>query len=368
MNENEKRKRAKVSIEHSAQIRVLYQCASVRGKKLYEMFPQYSKSSICVHMKKPIGGEPVFDKRKLNQGRPQKLSEKENRRVGRTVPRLRASDGSFSSPRIQVVSGTEHVDNRTVRRSLNRQGFRFRTTRKKGVLKASDLPKRLRFCRKVRRLKLGKDFWRKGVSFYLDGKGFAFKTNPLDQAKSPRAKEWIKDGEGLSLGCTAKGSKEGVRNANFMVSIAYNRGVVMCEQYFGTITGAKFASIVRTKFPESFAKCEKPCSRRLLMDNCTRQNSKVARAAMLEVGAMRFRIPARSPDLNPIENFFHVAGKELRRRALQLRITKESFEEFSLRCVSTMQSFSVQQINNIIDSMDKRIGLVIKSKGQRIKY
>ena len=35
---DEKKKKSKVTVEHSAEIRVLYQHAGVRGKKLYEMF------------------------------------------------------------------------------------------------------------------------------------------------------------------------------------------------------------------------------------------------------------------------------------------------------------------------------------------
>ena len=367
MNDNNNKKK-KVSIQHSAEIRVLYQHAGIRGQKLYAMFPQYSKSSICVHMKKEIGAEPVFDRRTNNKGRPRKLDEKDDRRVSRSVKRLRVSDGNFASPRIQVVSGTEHVHNRTMRRSLNRQGYGHRTTRKKGVLLASDLPKRMRWCRKVKRLGLGIEFWRKGVSFYLDGVGFPYKSNPHDQAKAPSAKAWMKSDERLSQGCTAKGRKEGVRNANFMVAVAYDSGTVICKQYFGSITGEKFKAVVESEFRQAFAKCKKPCARRILMDNCTRQNAKVVVPALAAAKTVRFRIPARSPDLNPIENVFHLMNKALKKEAIENKITKESFEDFSQRCVKMTENFPVEIINKTIDSMHKRVNLMLKSKGQRIKY
>ena len=368
MNDAQPKRKSKVSIQHSAEIRVLYQHAGVRGKRLYDMFPQYSKSSICVHMKKEIGAEPVFDRRTENRGRPRKLNEKDDRRIGRAVKRLRVSDGDFASPRIQVFSGAEHVSNRTVRRSLNRSGYGHRTTRKKGVLLASDLPKRMRWCRKVRRLGLGREFWRKGISFYLDGVGFPYKSNPLDQARAPSAKAWMKEDERLAQGCTAKGSKEGVRNANFMIAIAYDTGTVLCKQYFGTITGQKFKTIVESEFKNAYAKCKKPCARRILMDNCTRQNAKVVVPALVAAKTVRFRIPARSPDLNPIENVFHLMKKALREEAIKLKITKESFEEYSKRVVRMTENFPVEIINNTIDSMAKRCHLVLKSRGQRIKY
>ena len=53
-----------------------------------------------------------------------------------------------------------------------------------------------------------------------------------------------KKSEGLSNGYAAKEKKEGSINSNFIVGILFSIGVVMCEQYFGTITGTKFADIV----------------------------------------------------------------------------------------------------------------------------
>ena len=83
---------------------------------------------------------------------------------------------------------------------------------------------------------------------------------------------------------------------------------------------------------------------------------------------MRFRIPARSPDLNPIENVFHLMNKALKKEAIENKITKESFEDFSQRCVKMTENFPVEIINKTIDSMHKRVNLMLKSKGQRIKY
>lgn len=69
---------------------------------------------------------------------------------------------------------------------------------------------------------------------YIDGVGFEFKTKPLDQARAPSAREWRLKSEGLKV--TMKGKKEGSRNANFMVGISYEKGVIAVQQYFGTIT------------------------------------------------------------------------------------------------------------------------------------
>ena len=79
-------------------------------------------------------------------------------------------------------------------------------------------------------------------------------------------------------------------------------------------------------------------------------------------------IPARSPDLNPIENIFHTVRKALKENAIAGRIEKESYEQFCRRVAVTITSLSGDYIRKTIDSMPKRIGAVIKQKGARTKY
>lgn len=107
--------------------------------------------------------------------------------------------------------------------------YRYLQTRRKGLMSAADLRKRYLYARKVRRLRLGQEFWRRGVSLYLDSVGFAHKTNPSDQARTPGARVWRRRNEGLTPGCTTKGAKEGVRQIRFLVGISYHRGVVLCK-------------------------------------------------------------------------------------------------------------------------------------------
>ena len=104
---------AKISIEHSCQIRALYQISNDRGKNLLQMFLQYSKAQIYVYAKKPINGEPVFDHCKLNKGHPCKFSAHDEHSRKQTIPKLRKDVGSFTSRHFQLESGTSQVSNRT---------------------------------------------------------------------------------------------------------------------------------------------------------------------------------------------------------------------------------------------------------------
>lgn len=359
----------KVTIEHSAQIRVLHQISKVKGKRLLGMFPQYKPATIYKHAKKPINGEPVFDKRTDNKGRPRKISIHDGRQIVRQVHRLRVTERTFCSPRVQHEAGMNHVSNRTVRRSLNRKKYGYLRTRRKGMLKLKDLPKRRKWCRAMKMLSgSSKRYWTDNVSFYCDGVGFEYKTNPQETARAPAAREWRRPDEGLSLNCTAKGSKEGVRQNHFMVGIAHNRGVVLCEQYEGHMTGAKFAGIVKKSFPAALKKCKNPRARYVLMDGCPCQGSKASQLAYQQIKAKFVVVPARSPDLNPIENFFHLTKKKLRVEAIEKQISKETFEEFSARCKAHLLNYPTKDIDAMIESMPKRVNLVLFYRGQRIKY
>ena len=50
------------------------------------------------------------------------------------------------------------------------------------------------------------------------------------------------------------------------------------------------------------------------------------------------------------------------------KITQESFDEFVERVSDTMKNFPVATINNLIDSIPKRLEMVIANKGIRTKY
>ena len=162
----------------------------------------------------------------------------------------------------------------------------------------------------LRRLK--EEFWTKGVSFYFDGVGFAHRTNPHNEAKSSGARNWRKGGEGLRVH-TTKGKKEGScgKTANFFVAIAFDKGVISCKQYHSKLTGKMFAEFVKEHFSDVFKHSANLYGKLFLQDGDPRQCSKVACKAMGHLGCRMFAIPPHSPDINPIQNIFHLVCRQL---------------------------------------------------------
>ena len=176
--------------------------------------------------------------------------------------------------------------------------------------------------------------------------------------------------EGLHPHCIAKGSHvgSGGRAAHSIVAIAHQKGVVLCEQYEGKINGDMFSDFIKTYFQETFSRCRIPKDKRFLQDECPVQKSKKTRQALDTIGAIKFSIPTRSPDFNPIENIFNYKKSELSTQAFKKNINYETFEQFSIRVKHTLENTSAKYIDKTIELTPKRMLMVIKPKGQRIKY
>ena len=79
-------------------------------------------------------------------------------------------------------------------------------------------------------------------------------------------------------------------------------------------------------------------------------------------------MPLRSTDFNPIENIFNYVKSELRTKNFEKNINYETFEQFSIKVKHTLENAPTKHIDKTIESMPKRMIVVIKSKGKRIKH
>ena len=115
-----------------------------------------------------------------------------------------------------------------------------------------------------------------------------------------------------------------------------------------------FAEFIQKHFRETFENSANPCGKLFLQDGDPSQNGKKAKTSIHTVGAKKFDIPPRSPDINPIENIFNFAKAQIQADALQRNINKESFEQYSKRVKHTLENHSIDYITKTIGSMDKR--------------
>ena len=131
-----------------------------------------------------------------------------------------------------------------------------------------------------------------------------------------------------------------------------------------------FANFLKEHFNLCFGKARPKIDgkRVFVMDNDPSQTSKVALLALRDIECNLHRIPPRSPDLNPIENIFHIVKKQLEDEALNLHITNELFQDFRDRVYRCLDSLDIETINRTILSMPRRIEKIIANRGIRLKY
>ena len=306
-------------------------------------------------------------------GRPRKLDERNMRALIRTLKTLRLREPNVSVRSLLIECGLDSnvASRRTVSRILNEHGYGFLQRRKKGILSDRDKKIRRKFGRKIQQtMRINEHFWTNQISFFLDGVSFVHKYNPMRTAKTTgNSRVWRRRGEGLVY--TGAGSKDlaGGRRVHVMVAIAYRKGVILAIPY-QKMNGPFFASFIKDHFNITFAKAgPKHCGSRIfVMDNDPSQTSKVAMEALRTIEAKLLEIPARSPDLNPIENVFHLVKRALRDEAIAQCIEAESFSQFQERVVRTIKNTPSDVIGKTISNLPKRICAMIKSHGCRTKY
>eukprot|EP00111_Clytia_hemisphaerica_P003551 TCONS_00010142-protein len=94
-----------VTMEDSLYMRFLYMEMKMSVAKIMLKFPTYSRATVFHHVKRPL--KHAFDRRKLNRGRPRKLSERDERILIRNINRLRNSIGPFTLRRLSLESGID---------------------------------------------------------------------------------------------------------------------------------------------------------------------------------------------------------------------------------------------------------------------
>ena len=153
--------------------------------------------------------------------------------------------------------------------------------------------------------------------------------------------------------CVAKGRKAGSggKVAQFMVATSYHKSVLTWEQ-LEKMKGVHFEGFIHL---DCKSMSQNSINSTVFYLFKMSQKLKIANMEVAKHGIKQISIPARSPDLNPIQNSFNVVEQKLGKDA----VTRNSIW-------ATMMEYPVTEIEKIIKSMGKRITIVIKNKGRRL--
>lgn len=126
----------KVSVELSARIHLLHTDFNIPVTKRCKKQPQNSRATVYQHARYSIS---IFAKNEKNKGgRTSKLDVRQERTIIRNTKFLQDKEGNFSSKRVRVMADVPNISDRTVRRVMNKHGYGYRQSQKKGLMTKLD--------------------------------------------------------------------------------------------------------------------------------------------------------------------------------------------------------------------------------------
>jgi hypothetical protein len=164
------------------------------------------------------------------------------------------------------------------------------------------------------------------------------------------------------------GKKETTGYAGVKLFVGIGNG--RCELFtpYKTMSGATFSRIVLEDLRPAAAAMwgiPLPQTVTIMQDGDRGQNGIEARAACLQRHVQIFPgWPARSAELNPIENLWHYTQERLKKT----HPVRETREEYIARIQATLRSTPVSYIRSLVRSMPKRMRECYNNNGGRIGY
>ena len=122
---------------------LLYTEKGVSLKKIQKRCPKFSLPTVYCHATSSVQDIPLIKKK---TGRPKKVTLRDERKLIHTLHTLRYMDKGVTSKKMQLEPGLTHLSNTTVRGILNKNGYRYLQTRRKGLLSKEDLKRKKEFA------------------------------------------------------------------------------------------------------------------------------------------------------------------------------------------------------------------------------
>lgn len=284
-------------------------------------------------------------------GRPKKLSERDDRQI---IKIIKKNPKSTINEVIQELDKLNiSVSDKTIRNTLHSKNYYGRKAIKKPLISEKNRKKRLGWCNFR---KFWNEEWNK-IIFSDESRFEIFQNDSNDWVwRKPEQKynieclnPTVKKSDGIMVwGCFTK---------NKMGPLILIDGTLNAEKYI-KILGQyliPFINELKNNNNEEFIFQE---------DNAPCHTAITAKTWKTKNNINVLPWPAQSPDLNPIENLWNELKRRIRTHEIKVKNKKELFSLLKDEWYKTNPKI----INNLIESMPRRITAVLKSKGNPTKY
>ena len=322
----------------------------VNNLKLKTIAQMVGVSEKCVRTTIKNFRETGSAKERARSGRPEVTSDREKSFISRTFlrdPKLSLRKGTTFC-RTSLARGISYS---TTRRVLKKKGLTANLATKKQFLSIMDKRKRLKWCKERRHWSIDK--WRSVI--FTDESNFEVlnrkakfwfwrKKNPSTRFNLIRPRT---QGGGGSIGIW------GCINAS---------GAGMASIYDGRLNSERYQNILSDNLQPSLDLFELRDDYIFQQDNAPCHTSRLIKAYFAQESINVMPWPARSPDLNPIENLWVWIDKKLQENPIK------NLEELRQATNEAWLNVPTDLCQKLIESMPKRLNACIKARGGHINY
>jgi transposase len=286
-------------------------------------------------------------------GRPRKLSVVDKRQLVRTITSGKADTAVQLAQELKNTTEMD-VSAETVRRALKEAGLKAIVKKKKPRLLPRHIRQRLDFA--LRHQHWTVEDWKRVI--------WSDETKINRLGSDGRKWAWKGPGEGLAARDVQGTVKFG--GGNLMVwGCMTAQGVGYACRIDGRMDAALYTGILSNELLQTIEYYGLDKSKIIFQqDNDSKHTSNAARKWFSDNGIEVLEWPAQSPDLNPIEHLW----AHLKRILAEYETEPNGILELWERVDTEWNKISPQVCMELIESMPRRIAVVLKAKGGYTKY
>ena len=292
-----------------------------------------------------------YNRPKKRRGPKKRLTERISSRIKRAARKIRNNCGLVTAKKVRDEAAPE-FSIRRIQMELKKLGFRYQIIEKYLPLTPQHKQKRVTLAKKW--LEEGYE-WKNTI--FTDEKRFS-KDGPDNEMS------WMENRNDRTIPNRKKRQQHG---GGLMIWGAITfEGKIFVHLFKGGLNGMKYASFIQEEALPWIRNVKGNAPFIFQQDNAAVHTSRLVKTMFDQENVEVLDWPSRSPDLNPIENFWKILSDDVYEHGA-FDNDMELWNKIRT-CSQLIECNKKEVVKNLFLSMNRRLLLVLEGKGNTIKY